>query len=765
MTNFTRKEDPALLQGLGRFVADQQVPQMLEAAFVRSPYAHAKILALRLEKARQCPGVWGVFAAKDLPANARQLPNAGRQPSIHSITDYTLADGETRYVGEAVAVVLAENRYLAEDAAEMVEVDYDPQPVVVALERALHPSAPLVHPQFGSNLIGEKTWQAGDVDAAFAAADFVLEETFKVHRGTSSPMETRGLVALPEGQCSGSFKLEIIASTQSPYRLRDSLAEMLQIPARQIWVKADCVGGGFGPKSGFYAEDFIVAWLALKSGRPVRWLEDRREHLQCARQERDQIHQVSVAFSKSGKIIGLKDKFIYDVGAYSTTIIIPWTTAYTLVGSYKIPDLRIQMQLAFTHKVPTMTVRGAGRPEAIFVIERVVDRVASELALDPLEIRRVNMVEPQDLPWDTGLTSRDGEKIVYDNVDIPGALEKVATHMGYQRWREQFAHENRQTKARRGVGIASYVVTTGRGPYELARAQLASDGEVVIYTGACPQGQGHHTSLAQVCARELALPSEKVTIVSGDTEMIREGFGTFASRSAVTAGNAVAAAARALRDQLAVNLAAALGQQADSICWDAGYFTCAGRKVDFHEALELVKRYDRQAGLELFPMEASARFETKGHTYAAGALGAVVEVDVDAGTIKIIKCVTAHEAGMVINSTIVEGQMHGGVAHGIGNALLEKMVYDDNGQMLSSTFKDYLLPLSTDVGAIDVLMLETPARGNPLGIKGVGESGAVGVAPAVAAAVENALSGFGVRISSFPINPAELAQWDRGSVK
>ena len=765
MTNFTRKEDEALLQGLGRFVADQKIPRMLEAVFVRSPYAHAGILSLRLEKARQCPGVWGVFAAADLPANARQLPNTGRQPSIQSITDYTLAHGEARYVGEAVAVVLAENRYLAEDAAEMVEVDYDPQPVVVALESALHPSAPLVHPQVGSNLIGEKSWEAGDVDAAFAAADFVLQETFKVHRGTSSPIETRGLLAVPEGQGSGSFKLEMIASTQSPYRLRDSLAEMLQIPAREIWVKADCVGGGFGPKSGFYAEDFIVAWLALKSGRPVRWVEDRREHLQCARQERDQIHWVSVAFSNSGKIIGLKDKFLYDVGAYSTTIIIPWTTAYTLAGSYKIPNLRIQMQLAFTHKVPTMTVRGAGRPEAIFVIERVLDRVASKLALEPLEIRRANMVQPQDLPWDTGLTSRDGEKIIYENVDIPEALEKVAAHIKYQRLRKQFAQENGQAKTRRGIGIASYVVTTGRGPYELARARLESDGQVVIYTGACPQGQGHHTSLAQVCARELALTLENVRIFSGDTDKIHEGFGTFASRSAVTAGNAVAAAARALRDQLAVNLAAAFGQQVDGICWDAGYFTCAGRKVDFHEAFELVKRYDQQAGLGSFPMEASARFETKGHTYAAGALCAIVEVDVHTGMIKIVKCVAAHEAGMVINPTIVEGQLHGGVAHGIGNALFEKMVYDENGQMLSSTFKDYLLPLSTDVGAIDVLMLETPARGNPLGIKGVGESGAVGVAPAVAAAVEHALSGFDVRINSFPINPSELAQWNKGPDK
>ncbi|HSE85855.1 MAG TPA: xanthine dehydrogenase family protein molybdopterin-binding subunit [Candidatus Binatia bacterium] len=765
MTTFTRKEDEELLQGLGRFVADQKIPHMLEAAFVRSPYAHAEILALRLDKARQCPGIWGVFTGADLPTNARQLPNAGRQPSINSITDLTLADSETRYVGEAVAVVLAENRYLAEDAAELVEVDYEPLPVVATLESALDPATPLVHAQFGSNLVGEKTWETGDVDAAFASADFVLDETFKVHRGTSSPMEPRGLIAVPAGHGSGSFRLEIIASTQSPYRLRDSLAEMLQIPAREIRVRSDCVGGGFGPKSGFYAEDFVIAWLALKSGRPVRWLEDRREHLLCARQERDQIHDISVAFSKTGKIVGLKDKFICDVGAFSTTIIIPWTTAYTLAGSYKISNLHVHMQLAFTHKVPTMTVRGAGRPEAIFVIERVLDHVAAKLDLDPLEIRRSNMIQPEDLPWNTGLTSRDGERIVYENVDVTGALEKVAAHIEYARLRKQFAQENGQAKIRRGVGIASYVVTTGRGPYELARARLDSNGQVIIYTGACPQGQGHHTSLAQVCARELAIAIDNVKIVSSDTETIQEGFGTFASRSAVTAGNAVAASAQALRDQLAKKIAAALGHQSDEICWDAGYFTCAGRRFDFAEALEIVKREKKPAEPTLFPMEASARFETKGHTYAAGAHGAVVEVDVDAGTIKIVKCVAAHEAGTVINSTIVEGQLHGGVAHGIGNALLERMVYDENGQMLSSTFKDYLLPLSTDVGDIDVLILETPARGNPLGIKGVGESGAVGVAPAVAAAVEHALGEFGVKVNSFPINPADLAQWDKGPGK
>jgi aerobic carbon-monoxide dehydrogenase large subunit len=764
MTTFTRKEDEALLQGQARFVSDYKVPQMADVAFVRSPCAHARIISLRSDRARHSPGVLGVFSAADLPPNAHQLPNTGRQPAIRSITDFTLARGKIRYVGEPVAVVLAENRYLAEDAAELIEVEYEPLPACAALESALLPTAPLVHAEFGSNLIGEKTWCVGDIGAAFAQADFVIEERFRVHRGTSNPMEPRGLVALPKGHNGGMFVLEIIASTQSPYRLRDSLAEMLQIPARQIWVRSDSVGGGFGPKSGFYAEDFIVAWLALKSGRPVRWVEDRREHLLCARQERDQIHHASMAFSKTGHLFGFKDNFVYDVGAYSTTIIIPWTTAYTLVGSYKIANLEISMQLAFTHKVPTMTVRGAGRPEAIFVIERMLDRVAEKLTMDPLEVRRANAVGPQDLPWDTGLTSRDGEKIVYDNVDIPAAIEKVAEHIDYHRLRRQFTEENGLAKTRCGVGIANYIVTTGRGPYEVARVEAEADGRVIVYTGACPQGQGHHTSLAQVCARELALSVDRVKVVSGDTEMIQEGFGTFASRSAVNAGNAVAAAARALREEVAAKMGAIYRRKTDDIGWEAGWFNCAGEKFDFIQALALIHRHAQDQEENLFPVEGNARFETKGHTYAAGALGAVVEVDTDAGTVKIIKCVAAHEAGAVINAMIVNGQLHGGVAHGIGNSLLEKIAYDEDGQMLSSTLKDYLLPLSTDVGDIEVLMLEAPSQGNPLGIKGVGESGVVGVAPAIAAAVEHALDGLGVKINAFPIMPQELAQWDKGSL-
>jgi aerobic carbon-monoxide dehydrogenase large subunit len=763
MNVFTRKEDEALLQGRGRFVADHRIPGMLEAAFVRSPYAHARIAGFHLEKALQSPGVSGVFLADDLPAKAVQLPNTGRHPSLQSVTDFTLANCETRYVGEPVAVVLAENRYLAEDAAELVEIDYEPLPACASLESALLPSTPLVHSQFGSNLIGEKSWMVGDIEAAFGQADFVLRESFKVHRGTSCPMEPRGLIAIPKQHGTGRFTLDVRASTQSPYRLRDSLAEMLALPAKEIWVTSDCVGGGFGPKSGFYAEDFIVAWLALKTGSPVRWLEDRREHLLCARQERDQLHEVGVAFSSMGKIVGLSDQFTYDVGAYSTTVIIPWTTAYTLPGPYKIPNLQIRMRLAFTHKVPTMTVRGAGRPEAVFVMERVIDRIAAKLSRDPLEIRRLNFIYPDDLPWDTGLTSRDGEKIVYENVNVPDALNKVAERLEYQKLRAQFKADKGNAKKKCGVGIANYVVTTGRGPYEVARVQIESDGQILVYTGACPQGQGHHTSLAQVCAREIGVSLNNVKVVSGDTSLIPDGFGTFASRSAVTAGNAVAAAARAALQLIKEKVAVGLAADRDDMDWQDGCLVWAEQRVPFMEVLALLRRQSENRGNPgIFPIEASARFETHGHIFAAGALGAVVEVDPQAGTVRILKCVAAHEAGSVINPMIVEGQIHGGVAHGIGNMLLERMAYDENGQVLSSTFKDYLLPLSTDVSAVDAVLLKSPTQKNPLGIKGVGESGTVGVAPAVAAAVEDALSDLGIKIDSFPINPEEFAQWNKG---
>ena len=767
MFEFTRSEDAALLQGQARFVADLRVRPCLEAAFVRSPYAHAKILGIDSAKALALPGVVGVFSAEDLPRTCRRLPSTARASTIHMLTDNVLAESESRYVGEPVAVVLAENRYVAEDAAELVDVDYKALSVCSRLDSALLPAAPSVHPHLGSNLVGEKLWETGDADYVLSKSELVvIYEQFRVHRGTSSPLEPRGLFAVPVNSRTEPYLLKIWASTQSPYRLRDSLAEMFGVSAGEISVKAESVGGGFGPKSGFYPEDFVVPWLARKTGVAVRWLEDRREHLLCARQERDQIHDVTVAFSPAGKILALKDEFVYDVGAYSTTVIIPWTTAYTLPGPYKIPNLKIRMRLAFTHKVPTMTVRGAGRPEAVFVMERMVDRIAQRLSMDPVEVRRINFVNPEDLPWNTGMTSRDGEEIVYESIDAPGALEKVIERLEYYKLRAQCEKENLTAIKKRGAAVASYVISTGRGPYEIARVRLESSGDIMIHTGSCPQGQGHHTMLAQICSRELGAPAKNVTVITGDTSLIHEGFGTFASRSAVTAGNSVAVASRLLVERLKERAAKALDHEMGQMKWENGWLVCGSRKFELGEIIALLDGYARESGAPSpFPLEATAKFETTGHTFSTGAHGALVEVDAQAGTVKIIKYVAAHDVGSVINPIIVEGQVQGGVAHGIGNALLERIAFDSEGQPLTSSLKDYLLPLSTDVNNIEVLLIESPSQKNPLGIKGVGEAGAVGVPAVLVAAVENALAQYGVRLSGFPVRPEELARWSVSSTR
>lgn len=756
MKQFLRKEDEPLLQGRALFVDDLPFVKGLEAAFVRSPCAHAKVLRVRSDKALAVPGVRSVVCAADLPQNCRRLGSPTWLPAIRMVTDYVLAETEVRYVGEPVAVVVADNRYIAEDAAELVEVEYESLPACSDLAEALLPGSPLVHPELGSNLVGEKISEVGKIGPAFARADLVLRERLEVHRGTSSPLETRGIVAVPHDRQSSPFLVEIWASTQSPYRLRDLLASLLGVPADRICVRAPFVGGGFGPKSGVYPEDFIIPWLALKTGVPVKWIEDRREHLLCARQERDQIHHVEVACTKEGKITGLSDEFIQDVGSYSSTVIPPWTTAYTIPGPYKIPNLKIHMKLAFTHKVPIMTVRGAGRPEAVFVMERIVDRIARTLSLDPVEVRRRNFLTPEDMPWDTGLTGRDGAKIVYESGDFPQALDRVLDAIDYRETREKFAGENKDRRNKRGIGLACYVASTGMGPFEFARIRIESTGKIFVYVGTSPQGQGHHTSLAQICADELGVSPENVTVITGDTSLISEGFGTFASRSTVTSGNAVASAAQLVREKLKSMLTGALGSSADEVFWEKQHsvFKRKHRRFSFAEAVQWVA--GRSEGSAAFPFEEMAKFEAPVHTYASGAHGAAVEVDVETGKVKLLKYVAAHDCGRAINPVIVEGQIQGGVAHGIGNSLFEKVAYDENGQPLSSTFKDYLLPLSTDVGPIEVLLIESPSPKNPLGLKGVGESGAIGVPAAIISAVEDALREFGVKINAVPLAPEDL---------
>lgn len=756
-----RKEDRELLEGKACFVDDLKFSRMLEAAFVRSSCARARILHTRLDHAQTAPGVHSAFKFSDLPPNCRSLPSAVRTSELKIVTDPVLAGDECRYVGEPIAVILAQSRYMAEDAADLVQIEFEPLPPCIDLRKALLSDAAVVHQQLGSNLAGEKIWEVGDVVSAFARSDFVLQETFAVHRGTSSPLESRGLVAVPKTCSGGLFELEVWASTQSPYRLRDSLAVMLGIPPAKISVKACSVGGGFGPKSGFYSEDFIVSWLALKTGVPVKWVEDRHEHLLCARQERDQEHYIEAAFTTEGRILALKDEFIHDVGAYSGTIVSPWTTAYTIPGPYKVENLRIHMKLAFTNKVPTMTVRGAGRPEAVFIMERVMDRIADNLNMDRAEIRRRNLLTEKDLPWDTGLTNREGEPVVYEKGDLPDALEPVLRTLNYERLRSNLESGNHTNANKRGVGFACYLISTGRGPFELARVLLDANGRVTVYAGTSPQGQGHNTSLAQICAEELGIGPDCVTVKTGDTTRIPEGFGTFASRSAVTAGNAVALAARSVREQLAKIGSAVLDLPDDALQWENWSFCLLrdAKKLAVADLLEIINRTaTKEQGGGFFPIEGRGRFDVAGHTFAAGAHGVVVEVDPRTGQLRLLRYVVAHDCGLAINPTIVEGQLRGGVTHGIGNSVLEKMSYDENGQVLSATLKDYLLPLVVDVCPMEFLVLQSPSEKNPLGIKGVGESGAVASPAAIISAVEDALKSVGVKIDFFPISPDDLVR-------
>lgn len=750
------REDLALVQGQGTYVDDLHFAGMLEAAFVRSPHAHARIRAVNPEAALTLPGVCGVFVYSDLPAGARSLLPALTDPSLSIIPDPILADGEVRYVGEPVAVVLAEDRYVAEDAAVLVPVSYEPLPACAVLERALDPDAPLVHPERSTNLIGERTWETGDVTGAFGNADLILKEVLRVHRGTSNPIEPRGIVAFPETRTG---LLMVWASTQSPHRLRDMLAALLGLPVHQIRVMAPAVGGGFGPKSGVYPEDFLIPWLSQRLGRPVKWIEDRREYLLCARQERDQVHQVEMALSRDGRILGLKDEFLYDVGAYSTTIISPWTTAYTLPGPYRISNLSVTLRLAFTHKVPTMTVRGAGRPQAVFVMERLLERAARARELDPAEIRRRNLITPEDLPWDTGLTTREGEKIVYEDGNFPDYLNRVLEKIGYDRFR----NEKREAgKTRRGIGIACYEETTGMGPYEVARVTLDSNGKVTVYAGTSPQGQGHQTVLAQICGEELCVNPAEIRVITGDTGLVPFGIGTFASRSAVTAGNAVSMAARSLGRRLREYASREFSCPVDRVLLADGKIHAQG--ADSHVLSlsqfmgQLLQRRPEGKQQIIAPplLEESAVFTPDRHTHAAGAHAAMVEVDLETGGVRILRYAVIHDCGRVLNPIIVEGQIQGGVAHGIGNALLERVSYDENGQVLSGSLMDYLLPTAAEVGSIEIGLVETPSPVNPYGIKGVGESGTMPVPAVLAAAVEDALRPLDIFIRSVPMSPEEL---------
>jgi carbon-monoxide dehydrogenase large subunit len=762
-------------------VDDVHLEGMLHAAALRSPHGRARIVSIDAARARALPGVHLVLTAAELGPLNQPAPLLIPHPCLtQPRTQRPLAAGEVRYVGELVAFAIADDRCVAEDAAELIDVRYEPLPAVTALEAALAEGSPLVHADVPANRAGRLVQRVGDPDGAFATAARVLRERLSVERSCGSPIETRGAVADHDPR-TGTLRAWI--STQAPLPIKNGLARLFGLPEFKVEVVAPDVGGGFGTKIMlFYPEEILVPCAALRLGRPVKWIEDRREHLASASQERGQLHDVEVAIDDAGVILAVRDRFLHDAGAYTPYgLVVPLITSTQLPGPYRIRNYEVEFDVVYTNKVQATPYRGAGRPQGAFVMERVIGLVARELGLEPVEVRRRNLLRPDELPWDVGLTFQDEAPTRYDSGDYPAGLEMALEKVGFDDFRARQAAARAEGR-HLGLGVGCYVEGTGIGPYEGARVRVEPSGKVFVATGLTTHGQGHQTTFAQIAAEALGCDPAEVTVVTGDTSRFNWGAGTFASRALVTSGNAVSVAAGKVRDK-ALRLAAALLEisPADlelvggavrvkgapdralglgALATVANPIRYAYGKEAAEAALKLVK--PRQGPVladgEEPGLEADGYYAPPQATFASGCHAAIVEVDVRTGQLTFLKYVAQHDCGTMVNPAIVEGQVHGGVAQGIGGALYERIVYDERGQLLSGTFMDFLIPTAMEVPDVEVAHLETPSPLNPLGVKGVGEAGAIPVDALVAEAVDDALAPWGVRVREMPLSPSRILE-------
>jgi carbon-monoxide dehydrogenase large subunit len=767
----TRLDDGRLVRGEGRFVADITPPGGLEVAFVRSPHAHARIRSVDTGAARALPGVVEILTFDDLgPAGAPLPPHLWDappsrladevRPRVKAADQWLLARDRVHWAGEAVAAVIAETRYQAADAAELVEVDYEPLPATASVEEAAGPGAPLVHEDWGDNVGVDIHVRKGDAEAGLAAAAHVVHERFTTQRLTGVPMEPRGVVAQYDRYRED---LTVWCSTQLAHSVRDGICHVLDLTPRQVRVIAPDVGGGFGIKGVLYPEELLVAAIALRLGRPVRWIEDRMEHFQAAIHARDQVHDIELGVDAEGHITAVRDSFLVDGGAYNSLgIVIPYNTIAHLCGAYRVPALDVQARCIATHKVPAAPYRGAGRPEAVFAMERALERAARALGQDPVELRLRNLVGPDEIPYDTGLLYRDGEPLVLDSGDHPAMLRRAVELVrdDLERERSRSGPDGPPV----GLGVACYAEGTGIGPFEGARVEVALDGTVTVGVGSASQGQGHETAFTQVCLEHLPVQPGAVRVVGGDSAAVPHGWGTVASRSAVTAGSALARAAGRVRRKAMRAAAAMLEAAEDDVRMEDGEISVAGspqRSVSL-SAVARALRPGVPRPLDLEPgLEAVDYFEPPTVTWAGGAHAAVVRVDLETGAVETCRYAVVHDCGRMINPTIVEGQIHGGVAQGIGAALLEELVYDADGALLTTSLLDYLLPTATDMPPLVIDHVERPSPLNPLGVKGLGEGGTIPPPAAISNAVEDALGGRAV-IRRTPVSPDYVTSLVRG---
>jgi len=758
-----RLEDRRLVTGHGRYIDDIVLPGALEMAFVRSAEAHAAIRSIDAAAARAVPGVVAVWTLADLgPIAQKPMVQSYPHPAIkQNVTQHPLAKDEVCYVGEAVAVVIAENRYVAEDAAHLVTVDYESLPHVIDVRAAARDGATPAHRGGAGNVAASVAWKFGDAAAALGRAPHVFRETYHQHRGAPHSIEGRGVIAQYE---AAADQLTLWSSTQSPFLVRRYLAQYLEREEAAIRVIAPDVGGGFGPKAGHYPEELVAPLVAMKLGRPVKWIEDRREHFLATTQQRDQWWDVEVACEPNGKVLALRAKCIHDNGAYLPYgLLLPMTSIVPFPGPYAIPSVEVALDVVLTNAVPTSPIRGAGRPCAAFILERTMDTVARNLGLDRAAVRRANFVRKDQFPYETGGRLPTGVTIQYDSGDYEACLDMVLKSSGYAAFdakRAQAAQAGRTI----GLGIASYNEDTGLPPYEGATVKVLPSGRIAVELGSCAQGQGLETIAAQIAADQFDVDPQDVIVKTGDTAITALALSTVGSRVASTAGPSVHLAATQVREK-AIRLAAlqleAAEQDLEITRGAVNIKGVADRKVALGElAKRLVSNVNVPLPGGFAPgLEATAYHTPPRPVYASGSNAAEVAVDLETGAVTLLGYWVAHDCGTLINPMLVDGQIVGGVVHGIGNALYERMVYDaDSGQPVTTNFGDYLLPIATEIPPIRLEHIESPSPLNPLGVKGAGEGGTIPGIACIVAAVEDALRPLGVKLNEYPLAPERLLQ-------
>jgi carbon-monoxide dehydrogenase large subunit len=761
----TRTEDPRLLTGQALFVDDVEIPGMLYAAFLRSDYAHARLRSIDVSAARERSGVVAVYTAEDMGDDWQPGPPLVVPPPtikevvFHTRTQVPLVKDKVRVLGEPLAVVIAESRYIAEDALDDIVVDLEPLEAVVDVEKALEPDAPLVHDDLESNLAAHLVQDKGDFAAAREQADLVIKRRIVIDRGVAGAMENRGIVAHWDEK---SQHLTLWDTTQAPIPVRNGLAGMFGLSPHQVRVIAPFVGGGFGPKiMMFYPEEVCLTWATLKLGRPIKWIEDRRENFLATTQERGQVHDAEIALTRDGRILGVSHSFLHDTGAYDPYgLTIPLNTQSHSMSAYDVPNYHSELKVVFTNKMITTPVRGAGRPQGIYLMERLLDIAAKELGIDRVEIRKRNFITPEKFPYNHQIIDQAFAPLHFDSGNYLPALEKAVAMIGYEQFIREEQPRHRAEGRHVGIGIVSFVETTGVGPYEGGRVTVEPSGKISVATGVGTQGQGHFTSFAQIVADQLGVSPRDVRMVTGDTAEFHWGTGTFASRGSVVAANAIHAAAKSVRAKVLKLASKVLETPEEELELADGMARVADipeQSISLGELAVLANplRGAVEPGTEP-GLESTDYYGPQYGAVASGSHAMILEVDPETMMVDIKRYVAVEDCGATLNPLIVEGQVHGGVALGIGNSYYEQLMYDENGQLLNASFADYLIPTANEVPRIQVGHEETRSPLNELGTKGAGEAGTIPVPALFAQALEDALADYGIEILETPMSPNKL---------